>query len=109
MIGTQTRTAVVQFDIIMIDPCFDSVLNPLEIKDMERSVMQEGIIQQVFPSKDSISEKYGTKDGFTYCGARKIEMVGDPSLYNSYLGYDPVSNIITVLTNNPDDVGVHEL
>ena len=93
----------------MIDPCFDSVLNPLELKDMARSVMQAGIIQQVFPSKDSVSESYGTRDGFAYCGARKIEMVGDPSAYNAFLSFDPLTNIITVLTNDPNDVGVHEL
>ena len=100
---------MINFDIIMIDPCFDSVLNPLEIKDMERSVMQPGVIQQVFPSKDSVSEMYGTKDGFDYCGPRKIEMVGDPSAYNSYLGFDPLTNIITVMTNDSKDVGVHDL
>ena len=93
----------------MIDPCLDSVLNPLEVKDMERSVMQAGIIQQVFHSKDSVSERFGTKDGFAYCGARKIELVGDPSAYNNFLSFDPLTNTITVLTNDPNDVGVHEL
>ena len=93
----------------MNDPCFNSVLNPLEVKDMARSVMQEGIIQQVFASKDSVSENFGTKDGFTYCGPRKIEMVGDPSAYGSFLGFDPMTNIITVLSTDPNDVGVHNL
>jgi len=100
---------MINFDIEMIDPCFESVLNPLEIKDMERYVMQAGVIQQVFPSKDSVSESYGTRDGFAYCGPRKIEMVGDPSAYGDFLGYDPVSNIITVMTTEPKTVGVHDL
>lgn len=93
----------------MIDPCFDSVLDPLDIKDMARSVMQPGIIQHVHPSKDSVSEQYGSRDGFAYCGPRMIKVVGDPSAYNAFLGFDPFTNIMTVLTNDPNDVGVHNL
>lgn len=44
MIKTQTRTSIINFEMNLIDPCFDAVLNPLEIKDMKRSVMQVGII-----------------------------------------------------------------
>ena len=108
-INTQTRTAVISFDITMIDPCFNSVLDPLDISDMARSVMQPGIIQQVFPSKDSVSEKYGSRDGFAFCGPRRIKVVGDPSAYNSFLGFDGFTNIMTVLTNDPNDVGEHKL
>lgn len=43
-IQQRTSTAMINFDIEMIDPCYNSVLNPLEIKDMKRSVMQAGIM-----------------------------------------------------------------
>lgn len=52
---------------------------------------------------------YGNKDGLTYCGPRKIEMVGDPSFFGGYLGFDPFSNIITVMTTDPSTVGMHDL
>ena len=55
MINEDTRSSAIEFNINMIDPCYAAVLNPLEIKDMKRSVMQEAIIQQVFVSKDDVS------------------------------------------------------
>lgn len=36
-------------------------------------------------------------------------MVGDPSAFSNFLGFDPSNNIITVMTTDPSTVGVHDL
>ena len=36
-------------------------------------------------------------------------MYGDPSAYSSFLSFDPATNTITVVTNDPNDIGVHDL
>ena len=36
-------------------------------------------------------------------------MVGDPSAYGTFLGFDPSTNIITVMTTDPNAVGTHDL
>ena len=52
---------------------------------------------------------YGKKDGLSYCGPRKIEMVGDSSFYGGYLGFNELTNIITVMTTDITTVGMHDL
>ena len=36
-------------------------------------------------------------------------MVGDPSAYDKFLSFDPFTNIITVMTNDPGTVGEYDL
>ena len=52
---------------------------------------------------------FGSKDGITYCGPRKIEMIGDPSYFGGFLGFDEMTNIITVMTTDINTVGMHDL
>lgn len=55
-----TVSTPVNFNIEIIDPCPDTILNDLVINDMERAVKQPGISQKVFEPKDSVSNNFGT-------------------------------------------------
>lgn len=55
MTSTVTVTEEISFNFILIDPCPDSIMQPMTILDMQRSVKQVGISQQVFPPQDTIS------------------------------------------------------
>ena len=57
--------------------------------------------------QDLASRTYGNQDGLTYCGPRVFELTTDPTLYSSFLSFDPVSNILTVQTDDDNDIGTH--
>ena len=46
-------------------------------------------------------------DGLTYCGPRLVELTTDPALYSSFLSFDQVNNVLTVQTDDDNDIGVH--
>ena len=54
-----------------------------------------------------MSRKYGALDGYKFCGEREIIITGlDPD--QTVLSFDPVTNTITVESDNIDDVKTNE-
>ena len=95
------------FLIEMIDPCYASVMDPFLIIDMQRSVKQTGVTQSLLDVQDLVSKTYGNQDGLAYCGPRVFELTTDPTLYSNFLSLDQTTNVLTVQTNDDNDVGVH--
>ena len=59
---------------------------------------------------DIVSKTYGNQDGLTYCGPRIFELTTGPtSLYSSFLTLDQASNVLTVQTDDDNDIGVHHI
>lgn len=97
------------FDIIMIDPCKTSTLDPFTILPMENSVKAGLDTQTITDPTDVVSRTYGTQDGYAYCGPRAFEIVTLASTYANVLSFDPATNTFTFGTNNQADVGVYNL
>ena len=93
----------------MIDPCFDSVMDPLIINDMMRSVKESSTSQSLSDVADIVSKTFGNQDGLTYCGPRIVELTTDPALYSSFLSFDQVNNVLTVQTDHDADIGVYPI
>ena len=63
--------------------------------------------QVIIPPQDSVSRKYGALDGYEFCGEREVIITGlDP--YQTVLNFDPVTNTITVESDNINDVKTND-
>lgn len=84
------------FEVEMINPCYDSKMATLLIDEMDFSFKSSPKLQQIKNVQDQISQKYGAKDGLTFCGPRYFELIDDPSTYENFLTLDKKSNMLTV-------------
>ena len=110
---TKTDTVVVTsdftFEIDMIDPCFNSMIDVFTIADFERRVKQVKIGRTLNQVKDVVSSTYGTQDGLKYCGPRTIEITSDPSIYSDFLTYDQTRRFVTVEALEDFLIGNHTI
>ena len=63
------------FDIIVQEECGESTLDDLILENMV--AFDEGAqVEQTFDEvQDSVSRDFGNKDGISFCGARKYELI----------------------------------
>lgn len=52
---------------------------------------------------------FASLDGLTYCGPRVIEITSDPTIHSAFLSLDPVSKVLTLGSNDTNDVGSYTI
>ena len=60
--------------------------------------------------KDVVSSNLGSKDGFTFCGARVFEIATLPaSTYSNFLSLEQTTGTLTLLSTDHSDIGTYEI
>ena len=68
-------TAQLDIDIKVADACKTSILQRVMLEDMMVTVHGEAVSQTISEVVDSVSMRYGDKDGLSFCGTRIYEVL----------------------------------
>jgi hypothetical protein len=87
------------FELQMINPCHDSILDQLSLEPVVYEVKSETVYLSYDRVGNSISWQYGPKDGYTFCGPLGYS-VYNVEVYGNFMGLDPVNRIVSIYTDD---------
>lgn len=102
-------SAQTSFEIELVDPCeLTSLVNEWDI-DPIVAFLNDKSRQIYIPSiGDTASAEFGNKDGFTFCGLRKYEIITVSSSYDNFMTFNG-NQTFTIAAIRDQDVGSHEI
>ena len=77
------------------------------VENLTYQLASEAQIQILTPPRDQASMKFGSQDGYEFCGPREITIVSSTT-DQQFLTFDSNNNEIQVMTNAPEWIGFHE-
>ena len=102
------KETTINLTLNVINPCLQTVLNPISVTDMATTVLGPAELQDLTTQipEDSVSLVLGVeKDGLTYCGERKFRITSTG--YENYLSYNDLLNTLTLLATDDADIGAN--